>query len=411
MHELDKLKEKLCSEISNSELSPEEKKTWKDVFSALADYQDDEIKRIAAFSYPQENEALIIQTGITSRARNSLKNFNYISVTDDISDDYFAKNKTDTNRKIKMDGDRYIIGTGYLDCSYEQVIALCGREHSYKGISPYGEFSYSLVLQNNILHQEKIISEIQKYYHVDNIVMYAPMLRRLVYIETTAEPDYDLKDIDFRLSENGLSFLKVGWRSVWNVECTDKPFLVKNDNGYRFERNHKNEFIIPKMYNDSRFQIKPVFDKEHEKELIFINSLIIEETKEHLEKINVISNGNEISMSEEDIITYIAPSVKDNSVTRIFSMSDVAHFLSSFKSFVKYLNVYTEIKEGFVVCSYERGFEYLLDTDYFLFSERPILYVEFEYSEDKTYSDRVIYVANILQKRFPEYIWKGGYCK
>ena len=62
-----------------------------------------------------------------------------------------------------------------------------------------------------------------------------------------------------------------------------------------------------------------------------------------------------------------------------------------------------------MVCSYELGYEYPLGADYLCFSERPTIYVSFEKSDDMYFFDRVVYITYILQKQFPEYIWKGGY--
>ncbi len=413
MYKITELQEKLVSIIkNNSEFSYGEKEVWTDIISELTVYQEKVLKGIATSFCPSQKSKFVIHSGITSMSKNSLeKNYNYISVSDDIEDSDFPDGNIISGDNKKMDGKWFIIGTGYLNCSYEDIQKLCGRMNSYTGKTQDGEFEYSLVWKNNILHQEKIFREIEKYYDVNGSVMYAPMLRRLVFIETKNKIKGSIKEENLQLEKNGLSFLKYGWRAVWNLECSDNPYVFKTVNNYTYEKNQEAEFIIPAINNDSRLQITPVYDSKKERDCISISSYAGEEPRKYIRKISVTEISNKENISASNIIMHITPENKSDNIVRIYSKSDVMKFLKPYSDFIRCLNIYTEFPKNFYVCYYEKGFEYPVDTESFSFTGRPVLYLEFKKENDYLFYDRVVYMTYILQKNFPEYIWKGGYFK
>ena len=353
--------------------------------------------------------------GITSLKKNMLgKKYNFISLLDDINDHDFPSgvienyNKAKPTGEEKTDGDWCIIGTGYLDCSYDEVLRLCGRDHYYKGIIGGEEFKYSIVLKNNILYNEKMLLELEKYYDIDGTTMYAPMLRRLVYIETKKQIQGKILESNLQLEINGLSVLKYGWRAIWNIECSDYPYIVKVYNNYRFEKNSDLEYIIPILQNEQELKIQAVHDSNIGKDYVIISPYKCESPKKFIRKINISEINNEDNISDKDVTTYITPQGINDEIVRIYSKSDIIRFLKSYDSFAECLNVYTRYQSNFKIYSYEKGFEYPVDMDNFELVGRPKIYVEFKKGDDYLFYDRVVYITYLLQKRFPEYIWKGG---
>lgn len=416
MHKYNELQSRLEHLIaSNNDFNFTEKEAWRSIISELANYQESVLNRIAASSSPSKRSMVKIHSGITSLDKNNLgKNYNFISVSDDIKDYDFPNgiienyNKSETTGEEKTDGDWYIIGTGYLDSSYDEVLKLCGREHLYKGKIEDEEFEYCLVLKNNILHHEKMLLDLEKHYDIDGTAMYAPMLRRLVYIETKKQIKRKIAEADLQLEINGLSNLKGGWRAIWNIEYSDNPHIVKVYNNYRFERNSDLEYIIPILQNEQELKIQAVHDDNIGKDYVIISPYKGENPKKFIRKINISEINNEDNISDKDVITYITPHGNDNEIVRIYSKSDVIRFLKSYDSFIECLNVYTKSQSDFKIYSYEKGFEYPIDSETFELSGRPKLYVEFRKEEDHLFYDRVVYITYLLQKRFPEYVWKGG---
>jgi hypothetical protein len=408
MHNLDELKNRLDKTINDFSVS--ERGIWKDIISALVDYQEEIFKDIAKPTPPSENKSIKLHSGITSLSKNDIgKNYNFISVSDDINDADFPNGSIVSGDNEKSDGDWFIIGTGYLNCHYDDLLKKCGREHRYIGKNYDGEFEYSLILKNNILHHEKILVELEKYYNIEDMSMYAPMLRRFVFIETRTPLQGKITEQNLQLEKNGLSSLKGGWRAIWNIECSDNPHLVKINNNYKYEKNSDFEYIIPIRYDEYKLQISSLYDNKRNKDYISISPYKGEEPKKFTQKVEFIEINNENNISDNDIITYITPQVTDNEISRIYSKSDVVKFLKNYEDFIKYSDIHTKPQKGLVICSYEKGFEYPTDTEFFDLTGRPKLYVQFQKENDYLFYDRIVYITHVLQKKFPEYIWKGGY--
>ena len=413
MQRMNELKEKLKNYIqSNGEFNYEEKETWLNIISDLADYQESTLQKISSSNNEPITKKISVHCGITSKDKNSLgKSLHFMSsVTDNINAPDFPNGNIVSDTKVKKDGEWFIIGTGYLNCDYEEINGLCGRDRIYKGKSPQGEFSYSIVLKNGLLNQEKILYALAKYYHIDGELIYAPMLRRLVYIETRTELKGSLKEYDLQLDKNGLSCLLGGWRAVWNVEVSDSPYGIKSNGRYMYPVSSE-EYVFPMNEADDRLIVTNGYDSDKEQEYMIVSSEKWEDPKKFMLKVYIPKIKSVKDISSNDTIIYTTPSTKNNNISRIYSKSDVMAFLEGYSDFISCLDVYYEYLENFKVCSYEYSYEYLSEPEYFSFSGRPTLYVSFENNGEKFFFDRVVYMVHVLQRRFPEYIWKGGYFK
>ena len=411
MYKIGEFKEQLLSYIdSKSELDYEEKETWSKIVSDLTDYQDTVLQNIASSTPSSVKKSMFVHWGITSRKQDSPeKNFYYATAADDIRDPDFPNGNICSNDNKKMDGNWFIIGTGYLDCSYENALKLCGREKCYKGRTENGEFEYAIVLKNNDLHKEKLLYDISKYYNMNEAVPYAPMLRRLVYIETKKKFQNRFSLPDLQLTQNGLNDLLFGWRAIWNVEeLSGTPSGVKNHQHYRYYVN-PDEYIVPVDRKNNKFQISCDYDLERQREYICVSSWDTEVPKDQLKKVCISDVHYKKDILLNDIKVYLSPEHCQQHLKRVYSKSDIFYFLDAYQSFAKCIDVFTKCPDNFRVCTYELGYEYPLDSDYLCFSERPTVYLSFEKQDDAYFFDRVVYMIYVLQKQFPEYIWKGGY--
>lgn len=408
MHRIGKLKETLVNIInSDNEFSYEEKRTWSAIMSELADYQDDVLQSIASRSSGTIQKTICVQCGVTSKDEKQLDSkLHFMSLTDDITAPEFPDGITVTD-EIKMDGEWFIIGTGYLDCEYEELHNLCGRDKTYTGISLEGEFEYSLVQKNNILHKEKMIYSVVDHYDYESVI-FAPMLRRLVYIETRDDIKGRISAQNLQLEKNGLTCLLGGWRAVWNVELMKEPYGIKANDGYRYLID-PDEYIIVSDMVSNNLKITNEYDSAKEQEYVLVTPDDMEDPKKYLTKIRVPRINNDEDISESDMKIYAACKGGNKQISRIYSKSDVFSFLQGYTDILKCEDVYAKCPDNFKVCAYEYGYEYPDNSDYLELSDRPRLYISFINDKKKFFFDRVVYVIHILQKRFPEYIWKGGY--
>ncbi len=410
MHRDGELKEQIMNTIrTTNAFDDEQKKVWSDIFTKLIESQEEALRHIASCSVQTAKTQQNIQCGIISPKEGGGSARFFMSVGDDLTSSDAAFFDKNPETRIKKDGDWSIVGIGYLDCSYQELNEICGRGKAYRGHSPNGEFTYSLVLKNTLLNAEKRMYRNAVRHHMNMPVIYAPLLRRLVYIETQADIGYnDVKKLDFQLEENGISCLKIGWRSVWSIEETDSPHGIKNNGKYKYKL-RKNEYIVPKEPDREHLQINEEIAEEEK--LISLSWKRDDDPKHHLLKVTFHPVSVQENIIENDRKLFFTKGADEQNVTHIHSRSDVYQVLKDYADFVHFTDVFTEPPENMTVCAYEIGFEYPLDPDYFQFSDRPALYLCFEYDEKEYFWDRVVYVVHTLQRRFPEYTWKGGYCK
>lgn len=410
MYRKDELKEKILKIICNSGFSPDEEKNWCAVFSELSDFHEEMLQCIPVPNGRQFVNDWKIQCGITCLESRQLgKNYYFMSAADNITDPDFPDGKiNEKDDSISKDGDCFIIGTGYLDCEYEELFRICGRDKKYVGKYSGGEFEYTLILQNNILNREKMLYQTADYYNINEPVIFAPMLRRLVYIETKTNPEEKITVQDLQLEKNGLTCLLGGWRAVWNIEVIDSPYGTKSVSGFKYILEN-DEYILPEKNYAGSLRISKEYDTEKEQRYILASSERADVPKNYLTKIRVCPVNSESDILSSEITVYNNRGKIKPEISRIYSRSDVFSFMKGFAETAVCNGVYTEYPDGLKVCAYEMGFEYPVFPEYFEFSERPKIFISFKKDENKYLFDRIVYLVHILQRQFPEYIWKGGY--
>lgn len=412
MYSKDEATEKILHYLNDSaEFSCEEKQIWSDIVSELLNYQDETLKRIGSKSVKTDKNNMNIISGITriiSKNDGKLSDdLYYMSEADDIEKKYFQIDSIYSKKHERKDGEWFIIGTGYLDCDYEEVCSLCGRDKTYIGICSEGEFEYSLVLKNTLLQREKKLYKIAEYYDVEEPLIFAPMLRRWVYIETKSSVNASSQNL--QLEKNGLSCLLVGWKSVWNVDFVDKFDRIKTFKGYKYVINEQKEYmyILPEEGYQNQLFIKQDYDSDRNENYFLVSSDTITNADDYVFQVRIPKTKLE-DKNNDKYKLYSNFGNNDNEIMRIYSKSDIFSFLKGYSKFLKCIGVYTQYPNDLKIFEYEYGFEYPAFSEYLSFSKRPVIYVVFENNGEKFLFDRIVYVIHILQRKFPEYIWKGG---
>ena len=409
------LKETLQKSIMEyPHFSQEEKQLWLTIFSSLAEYQTtlQQNQQQNQGTMPQQSFSWILLCGITSMKKLEQNKF-FFSDADDMFAEYFPFGNPERRNELPRDGNYIILQTGYFDAEYEEVCEKCGRNKSYTGILEDGtEFTYSLLVQSNILEQEKQLYRFAQAYGVKNPVIYAPYLRRLVYLET-AENLKSNKNLDFRLAENGLSALRLEWRAFCNAEITEKPWGSKNDTAYHYQL-EENEIILPEKTKEHLISIIKYTDAE--KGLVWkaVSEELGEEVQKYIQKLKLASVAGQNEKQDihlKNMIAFYNQGQISAEIQHIFSKSDVIRVLKGFEMLVmlEHDSVFTSYPEGMHVCTYEREFVYPDCPVYLHQEQRPKIYLCFRKDGKSFFSDRIIYTIHVLQRHFPEYEWKGGY--
>jgi len=416
MHKSEELKRKLDQVVNSCDkLEGTEKAMWHTILSNLSDYQEEILRGIAQQSGAiSTKEISTVQCGISIPQKELTSDLHYISVADDITYedrdsnmDFTGPKTPEEDSKYKRDGKWYIIAIGYMDCEYDDLLAFCGRNRSYIGECSNGQFQYSLILKPTILQKEKELNDFFNSYPFEITPPYAPMLRRLVYVETLQEVE---GDIDLKLDKNGLDCLHCGWRSVWNIEEPDSPVCVYNNGKYRFKLTKK-EYMILLGNSPDVLAYSAGIDSQNGQRYFDVITSNESVAKNSTLKI-IVHDINDIDSLNNHPGIILHPTPTNSQVSeqhRIYSRGDLTAFLHEYNAFVRFANVSTSYRSGLKVCAYERGYEYPEITDYYQFSDRPILYVEFENDGKAFLYDRIVYIIYLLHQRFPEFQWKGGY--
>lgn len=414
MHKSQELKKELDHLVQScTMLEGTEKAMWHAILSNLSEYQEQVLHDIAQqASLMRLKPISTVQCGISFPKKELSRGLSYMSVADDITyddcdsnTDFTGLKAVDTDSKYKQDGKWFIIAIGYMDCEYDDLSSLCGRNKSYTGICSNGQFEYSLVLKPTILQKEKELNDYFNEYPFEITLPYAPMLRRLVYIETLQE----IEDIiDLRLEKNGLNCLRCGWRSIWNVEEPDSPVYTFNNGKYRF-RLEANEYMILQGNTHDVIAHSLGDDPQNGQRYFDVVTSSENVAKDSVLKIIVHSINADAINSDSEIMNPTPIIEQAAEQHRIYSRGDLTAFMQSYNTFVRFSDVSTRYKAGLKICAYERGYEYPEITEYFQFSDRPTLFVEFENDGKAFLFDRIVYMIHLLQQRFPEFRWKGGY--
>lgn len=413
----DELKNKLYALLQESQaIDDTEKAMWNDILqkvsvhleSVLNEIKDNDINTSASMK-PHKK---FVHCGFSGVLEKELgKGLHYVSVTDDISykDDVILTIENDNPKsRFRRDGKWFVIGMGYLYCEYEDLFSLCGRNISYIGVCSDGNFEYSLVLKTEILQQEKLLNRISAENGFEIMPSYAPLLRRLVYIETLQEPT---GQIDLQLSQNGLEKLITGWRSVWNIEIPSSEILysIENNGRHRF-RLSDNEYMTVQDSSADIVSCGKGIDNESGQRYFDVYTRNGKKPKDGLLKIIIHDFEPDSYRFSSSIKLFPSPTVDlDELPGRIYSRADLTTCLQRFGGFLEYSDVSTDFPDGLRVCSYETGFEYPTENDHFVFSGRPVLYVVFKADNKPFLFDRIVYVTYLMQRRYPEYLWKGGF--
>ena len=415
MYKKDELRRKIDTVINQSgDMTDEQKFIWSEVFRNLADYQEE----LLSVSENDNNNTSRdidwnIVCGITDS--NTLpKGFEFVSCADDLKsvlknhckEDSFS----DIGLKNTCNNRMSVLNTGYIDVPYNEISDYCGREKKYTGILADGvtEFSYSLILQNSLIHQERILYNLTAFYKINVPVIYSPYFRRMVYVETDCKEA--VNGCDLQLEKNSLlNKLKLNFRSIWNVSVSSNAASVKRGNSFYYNL-EKNTFIFSEENYENKFDIE-INENENTREVKVTPKDSDMNPKNYLIKAEINRVEDYIFSSLMNGFGFVNRGNYPENINHIYSKSDIHMIMRGFADVVRFIDVYTERPENMVVCNYEKHLKYPILPPFFENTVRPELYLNFENDRYNLLYDRIAYTVHQLQRLFPEYIWKGGYIK
>lgn len=408
MYKKEEFRRKIDSLINNgSDMTDEHKFIWSEVFRNLADYQEE----LLSVRENKDNETVCdndfeIVCGITDS--NTLpKGFEFVSCADDLKSIRKSRNAEDLDI---YDNKMNVLYTGYIDIQYNKISDYCGREKKYTGVLADGvtEFSYSLILQESLLHREKLLYSLFSFYKINIPVIYSPYFRRMIYVETDckeAENGFELQ-----LEKNGLDgLLKLNFRSIWNISISSNPASVKRGNSFYYNL-EKNTFIFSEEKYEHEFDIE-VNEDEDMRQVKITPKNAETNPKNYMIKAEINRADDYAVNSFMNGYGSVNRGQYPENISHIYSKADVHMIMREFADTVNFIDVYTERPENMTVCSYEKHFEYPLFMPFFRNTARPVLYLNFENDRSRMLYDRIVYTVHQVQRLFPEYIWKGGYIK
>ncbi len=406
MYKKDELRRRIDAVINqSSDMTNEQKFIWSEVFGNLADYQE-ELLSASENENNKINQDIDhnIICGITDNDTLP-KGFEFVSCADDLKS--VLKNHCSENiynNRIN------VLNTGYIDVPYNEISDYCEYEKKYTGVLADGitEFSYSLILQNSLLHQEKLLYNLFLFYRINVPVIYSPYFRRMIYIETDCKEAYN--GCDLQLEKNNLiGKLKLNFRSVWNVSLSSNPASIKRGNSFYYNL-EKNTFIFAEEKYENKFNIE-INENESTREIKVTPEDFEMNPKNYMIKAEINHVDNYIVSSFINSFQFANKGNYPENINHIYSKSDIHMIMRGFADIVKFVDVYTECPENMIVCNYGKHLEYPISQLFIQKTDRPKLYLNFVNDEQNLLYDRIVYTVHQIQRLFPEYIWKGGYMK
>lgn len=415
MYKKDELRRKIDAVINQgSDMTDEQKFIWSEVFRNLADYQEE---LLSVPEHENNKTSHDIEYNIVCGITDSTtlpKGFEFVSCADDLKSvlkNHGLKDSfSDIGSENIYNNRMRILNTGYIDVPYNEISGYCGREKKYTGVLADGvtEFSYSLILQESLLHQEKILYSLFSFYRINAPVIYSPYFRRMVYVETDCKEAEN--GCDLQLEKNSLSGrLKLNFRSIWNVSVSSNPASVKRGNSFYYSL-EKNTFIFAEENYENKFDIE-MNESENTREVKVSPKDSEMNPKNYMIKAEINHVEDYIAGSLMNGFEFVNKGNYPENINHIYSKADVHMIMRGFADVVKFIDVYTERPENMVVCSYGKHLEYPLFLPFFRNTVRPVLYLNFENDKYNLLHDRIVYTVHQVQRLFPEYIWKGGYIK
>lgn len=415
---LEEIKKKIEKEIeSDTQLDKESKSIWKSVFFGLAEYQQKKLDEIydkidEKSIYEKKTEEWNIYTGLVKKDIN-LEGTGFDYILDEDRESLCVCCKDGKIIKKKNVDDTVVIEKAYLAVELSELLQLTGYEKQYIGEMKRNgkemEFSYSLVLHDDFLEEEKKLYDIAELYQIDRPVIFAPMFRRYVYIETKEVESGDIIE-SLQLEKNHLqNKLLLDYRSVWNFTIEGfepKPY-------YEYE---KDSVIYKALLKQGGYLYLPDSNRF---------DCCIEETKEGFIEISFSKYDYDAikmykihSITENKSFTeimkfknYEIATEKDTLPIKIKSQADIDNILSKLpKSMgltVESMDI--QYKDTMECLQYPSFLQYKKREDQYLKFNQKTIYLHFAVSKEPYTCDKIIYFISYMNQHYPEFTWEGLY--
>lgn len=364
--------------------------------------------------------ALIENTKITEANKSGffeilkINSFNNIVKFTDLVQIEIDENKTNF----------YSAGISFLMCKYSDVFNFLNKNYVAKVTDENGEYEANFRFESYkaFEKEEEIVERMARQYEVDVPFILSPISRRAVnVIVDFVGKDISNKEalnIDFRLSENGLSgVLECNKSLFWNIEITEK-----------------NEIPRPRENTDKSIveYLKPIFNDVYhlyEFPATEMEFYYVETKKYDVKRYNnaIYLNVNENETIED--IRYFKIEIHNTTELYIEGISNKFHNFFN-HSRINKNRIRTEGDIDYVMGLFEneiavyRGLVrgnslsaiYVYDKqDAYHYTKNKMLrsssisYLKFEKSENIFFEDYVSYIMAFMNYYYPEFYWVGVY--
>lgn len=407
---------------SNNSLSKLDKDIYLSLFSELAKEQENlyealnlRIEKEIINSTSNKNENWDIYTTLVDKDKlddylkmgfNPVINIDCASEFIDMKDEEIIKNK-------------YMAGVAFLKCKYSDVQEYTLKTYKARIRTKSGEViaSYNLFFSNVFLEREKILEITANQYKMDKPFIFSPFSRRAVSVCINLDGINldEIINVNLDFKNNKLDeIILVNKILLWNVEMFDKEdifFPTENNQKkiaalfeddyeiYKFELNPENEFLY--LDSDGAY-IKRIDDEVY----LAINNIINLESLIYIKlKINKIPRN--IKEDEEFIFENEFNKTIHKIKTRLRTEADIEYTINQFApKGIKYLGYQATLKGTKSVYIYDKDNTYHYPKSGRLRSSS-IAYLKFQESNELFFEDKISYLINFLNYKYPEFLWVG----
>lgn len=324
------------------------------------------------------------------------------------------------NMKDKeINENKYMAGVAFLKCKYSDVQKYTSKTYKARIRTKLGEViaSYNLFFSNVFLEREKILEITANQYKIDKPFIFSPFSRRAVSVCINFDGINldEIIDVNLDFKNNKLDeIILVNKFLLWNVEMFDKEdifFPTENTQKkivalfeddyeiYKFELNPENEFLY--VDSDGAY-IKRIDDEVY---LAINNNTNLESLIYIKLKINKISRS--IKEDEEFIFENECNKTIQGIKTRLRTEADIEYTINQFApKGIKYLGYQVALKGRKSIYVYDKDNTYHYPKSGRLKSSS-IAYLKFQESNDLFFEDKISYLINFLNYKYPEFLWVG----
>jgi len=294
---------------------------------------------------------------------------------------------------------RYIVGDDETEKFYEGFYWINGKKE---------KFYYKFQFKNVFLEAQKLLFQLDKYYNIDNPILFSPFCQKAFCIIYKDEIPQETERIEYYFKEQSIPVVEDNSTLFWNlsVKKTDiisytvkTPYDSKEKYKYIIEKPEKNWYYILPQNNHTLIYDIQFTEKGTE---IWLD---------HDLESFILVEWNDMDWEQTEIKKFqkriFSNKLKKNHFTkRIHSLGDIEHALLPFRNNMNIVCSTTEKLDKIYLrysAKYKNHFQKIS------YNHLKRVYLKFQAKEFFPYiEDYVNYVLSYLEYQYPEIEWVGG---